>query len=123
LCRLDGILRDIEELARTGMMGWVFLGAVFGLPVASATAAIAGRLLALLPFGVSLFLFFAWWSYYAAPGGAASGPGMLWTFLLTAMFGWALIAFAVLQPWRWSMWRAYRELLDPRPLFGPHTTE
>jgi hypothetical protein len=104
-------------------MGWMFIVLVLGLPVASVAATIGGRLLALLPFGVSLFLFFAWWSYYAAPGGAASGPGMLWTFLLMAMFGWTLLASAVLEPWRWSMWRAYRELLDPRPLFGPHTRD
>jgi hypothetical protein len=111
------MVRDIVEVAHGGPMGWTFIVFVFGLPVASVTAAIAGRLLALLPFGVSLFLFFAWWSYYASPGGAVSGPGMAGAFLAIAVFGWALLAFAVLQPWRWRAWRAYGELLDPRPLF------
>jgi hypothetical protein len=115
---MDGMARDIAEFGSQGVMGWIFLLLVFGLPMAAIAAAICGRMLALLPLGVALLVFLAWWSYYAAPGPAGSGPGVAGAFLLAALFGWLLLLFAVLRPWRWRAWHWYRELLDPRPFLG-----
>lgn len=116
---MAGIARDIDGFAHAGAMGWTFLVLVFGLPVGCLAAAICGRLFAILAFGVSLLLLFSCWSYYTAPGGAVSGPGMTGALLALALVGWMLLVFAVARPWRWRAWRAYRELLDPRPLFKP----
>jgi hypothetical protein len=115
---MDGMAREIGEFASQGVMGWIFLLLVFGLPVAATAAAICGRMLALLPLGVAQLVFFAWWSYYAAPGPAASGPGVAGAFLLVVVVGWLLLLFAVLRPWRWRAWHWYRELLDPRPFLS-----
>ena len=115
--------RDIGEFASQGVMGWIFLLLVFGLPVAATAAAICGRMLALLPLGVAQLVFFAWWSYYAAPGPAAhrtAAVGVPQRELSGAVFfvGWLLLLFAVLRPWRWRAWHWYRKLLDPRPFLS-----
>jgi hypothetical protein len=118
-----GIRRDLAELGSSGMIGWVFLGLLFGLPLASVALLIARRWLASVPLALSLLLFLTWFSYYASPhstvtGGAASGV------LMYLLLGWWILFLAVIRPWRWGPVRraaaSYRAALNLKPLLhGP----
>jgi hypothetical protein len=118
-----GIGRDLAELGSSGMIGWVFLALLFGLPLASVALLIARRWLALVPLGMWLLLFLWWFSYYASPhstvtGSAASG------LLMYLLLAWWVFFLAVARPWRWRPVRraaaGYRAALHPRPLLnGP----
>ena len=115
--------RDLAELGSSGMIGWVFLGLLFGLPLASMALLIVRRWLASVPLGMWLLLILAWFSYYASPhatvtGSVASG------FLVYLLLGWWVLLLTVIRPWRWRPVRgaaaSYRAALDPRPLLnGP----
>jgi hypothetical protein len=114
-----GIRRDLVELASSRMIGWVFLGLLFGLPLASVALLIARRWLASMPLAMSLLLFLTWFSYYASPhstvtGGAAAGV------LMYLLVGWWVLFLAVIRPWRWRPVRraaaSYVAALDLEPL-------
>jgi hypothetical protein len=118
-----GIHRDLAEFASSGIIGWVFLGLLLGLPLASVALLIVRRWLASVPLAMSALLFLTWFSYYASPhstvtGSAASGV------LLYVLLGWWVLVLAVARPWRWHAIRraatSYRAALDIKPLLrGP----
>jgi hypothetical protein len=113
-----GIHRDLVELASSGIIGWVFLGLVLGLPLASVALLIVRRLLASVPLAMSALLFLTWFSYYASSHSTVTGSAASGVFLYVLLGWWALLLAAV-RPWRWRTIRraaaSYWAALDIKP--------
>jgi hypothetical protein len=125
-----GVARDEPRCSRNDdrpqrRLGFLdYVGLAWMLPVAavlvaslrepSATVAVAPWLLALAYW----FLYYAdhWARYYTEQStDPASFAGLLPAFLI--LLGWAVVLVCAVRPWRWGLYRAFREGLDPAPLF------
>ena len=96
--------------------------ATWALPVAAALVARRREPLAATAMIPWVLAFFLWFDYHAAQWERYGEPGPLpfsFTFLLFC--SWCVLLGSALRLWRSSVWAAFHEIADPRPLFRDPT--
>jgi hypothetical protein len=128
-----GISRDIREMTiglNAGWNSWVALALAWMLPVASVLVAALrepSAAIAIGPWLLSLaywFLYYAdhWATYYIEQNSdPALSAALLPAFLI--LLGWGVVLVCAVRPWRWGLYQAFREGLDPAPLFRAQPPE
>jgi hypothetical protein len=122
-----GMSRDVREMTtgpNAGWVAWTALALAWLLPAAALLVASRrepSAAIAVGPWALALgywFIYYAdhWATYYTDENtDPAPSAALLPAFLI--LLGWAVVVVSAVRPWRWDLHQAFREGLDPSPLF------
>lgn len=88
--------RDVAEVVGFGPVGWVFLAAVVGVPVASVWLGRRRKPLPVAAGAMWLAAVAEWFLYYATSWWANPGIVALWWFAAATLLAWVLLGSALL---------------------------
>ena len=122
-----GMSRDVREMTtglNAGWFSWTALALAWLLPIAALLVASLREPSAAIGVGPWVLALGYWFIYYADHWARyyteqntdpAPSAAILPAFLI--LVGWGVVLVCVVRPWRWGLYEAFREGLDPAPLF------